>query len=65
MIIRVAAIEGSHWHSVYDATYLRHLAAMPDVALVGVQDGDAAVVKKRAAEGGKPPTFTDFRLLGQ
>ena len=34
MTIRVAAIEVCHWHSLYDAAYLRHLVAMPDVALV-------------------------------
>ena len=31
MSIRVAAIGVSHWHSLYDAAYLRHLVAMPDV----------------------------------
>jgi predicted dehydrogenase len=60
MTIRVAAIEVGHWHAVHDAAYLRHLAAMPDVALVGVQAGDAALAKKRAAEAGNPPTFTDY-----
>ena len=60
MTIRVAAIEVSHWHAVHDAAYLRHLTAMPDVELVGVQDGDAGLVKKRAAEAGNPPTFTDY-----
>jgi hypothetical protein len=34
MTIRVAAIEVSHWHALYDAAYLRHLVAMPDVELV-------------------------------
>ena len=63
MTIRVAAVEVSHWHAVYDAAYLRHLTAMPDVALVGVQDGDAVVVKKRAAEVGNPPTFTDYHRM--
>jgi hypothetical protein len=37
MTIRVAAIEVSHWHSIYDAAYLRHLVAMPDVDLVAIQ----------------------------
>jgi predicted dehydrogenase len=60
MTIRIAAIEVGHWHAVHDAAYLRHLTAMPDVALVGVQDGDAALAKKRAAEVGNPPTFTDY-----
>src|SRR5713226_8468784 len=52
MTIRIAAIEVSHWHAVHDAAYLHHLTAMPDVALVGVQDSNAELVKKRAAETG-------------
>ncbi|HYS91819.1 MAG TPA: Gfo/Idh/MocA family oxidoreductase, partial [Candidatus Acidoferrales bacterium] len=63
MTIRIAAIGVSHWHAVHDAAYLRHLTAMPDVALVGVQDGNAELVKKRAAETGNPPTFTDYRQM--
>lgn len=63
MTIRVAVIEVSHWHSLYDAAYLRHLVAMPDVALVGVQDSDAVLVAKRAAEVGHPRTFTDYRQM--
>ena len=56
MTIRVAGIEVSHWHSLYDAAYLRHLVAMPDVSLVAVQDGDGALAGKRAAEVGNPPS---------
>src|SRR5258706_525970 len=63
MTIRVAAIEVSHWHAVFDAAYLRHLVAMPDVELVAVQDSDAGLVAKRAAEVGSPPTFTDYRRM--
>ena len=63
MTIRVAAIEVSHWHALNDAAYLRHLVAMPDVELVGVQDGDAGLVEKRAAEVGRPLTFTDYRRM--
>jgi predicted dehydrogenase len=63
MTIRVAAIEVSHWHALHDAAYLRHLAAMPDVQLVGLQDSDPAVVARRAAEVGQPPTFTDHRQM--
>src|SRR6266545_3742815 len=33
MTIRIAAIGVGHWHAVHDAAYLRHLTAMPDVAL--------------------------------
>jgi predicted dehydrogenase len=60
MTIRIAAIEVSHWHALNDAAYLRHLVAMPDVKLVAVQDSDAGLVAKRAAEVGNPPTFTDY-----
>jgi predicted dehydrogenase len=63
MTIGVAAAGVSHWHAVFDAAYLRHLVAMPDVALVGVQDGEAALAAKRAAEVGNPPTFTDYREM--
>lgn len=63
MTIRVAAIEVSHWHALNDAAYLRHLVAMPDVRLVGVQDSDPGLVARRAAEVGGPPTFTDHRVM--
>jgi predicted dehydrogenase len=61
--IRVAAIEVSHWHALNDAAYLRHLVAMPDVELVAIQDSDAGLVAKRAAEVGNPATFTDHRKM--
>jgi predicted dehydrogenase len=63
MAIRVAAIEVSHWHALNDAAYLRHLVAMPDVELVGIQDSDPGLVAKRAEEVGRPPTFTDHRQM--
>jgi len=63
MTIRVAAIEVSHWHALNDAAYLRHLIAMPDVELVAIQDSDAGLVARRAAEVGNPPTFTDYRKM--
>jgi hypothetical protein len=63
MTIRIAAIEVNHWHALYDAAYLRHLVAMPDVELVAIQDSDADLVAKRAAEVGSPPTFTDYRKM--
>jgi predicted dehydrogenase len=59
--MRIAAIEVSHWHSLYDAAYLRVLSALPDVELVGLHDPDAHVAAKRARELGGPPTFTDYR----
>lgn len=63
MPIRIAAIEVNHWHSLYDAAYLRHLAGMPDVQIVGLQDPSAEMAAKRAAELGHPPTFTDYRRM--
>jgi predicted dehydrogenase len=63
MTIRIAAIGVSHWHALYDAAYLRHLVAMPDVELVAVQDSDAGLAAKRAAAVGSPPTFTDYREM--
>ena len=44
MTIRIAAIEVSQWHALYDAAYLRHLVTMPDVELVAIQDSDAGLV---------------------
>lgn len=61
--MRVAAIEVSHWHSLWDAAYLKMLAAMPDVQLVGLHDPSADVAAKRAAALGSPPTFTDYRTM--
>jgi predicted dehydrogenase len=63
MTIRIAAIEVGHWHALHDAAYLRHLVAMPDVELVAVQDSDAGLLSKRAAEVGNPATFTDYRQM--
>jgi predicted dehydrogenase len=63
MTIRIAAIEVSHWHALNDASYLRHLLTMPDVELVGIQDSDAEIVARRAAEVKNPPTFTDYKKM--
>ncbi len=63
--IRIAAIGVGHWHSLYDAAYLKTLARMPEVQLVGVQDADAALAAHRAGEVGGPAVFTDYRdMLG-
>src|SRR5262249_57511141 len=62
-VLRVASIEVSHWHSLYDAAYLRLLAGMDDVRLVGLHDPDAAVAADRAAALGGPPVFTDYRTM--
>ena len=62
-VIRVAAIEVGHWHALFDAAYLRLLAAMDDVQLVGLHDPSAAVAAERAAVLGNPPVFTDYRAM--
>jgi len=59
--VRIAAIGVGHWHSLFDAAYLKTLARMPEVQLVGLQDADAAIAAQRAAQLGGPPTFTDYR----
>ena len=61
--MRVAAIEVSHWHSLYDAAYLRILAGMRDVELVGLHDPRAECGRERAAAVGNPPVFTDYREM--
>jgi predicted dehydrogenase len=61
--VRVAATEVSHWHSLHDSAYLRHLTGLPDVELVGVQDPDAGIAARRAAALGDPPAFTDHREM--
>src|SRR5215510_11417234 len=63
MSIRIAAIELSQLHALNDAAYLRHFVPMPDGVLVAIQDSDAGLVAKRAAEVGNPPTFTDYRKM--
>ena len=63
MSIRIAAIEVGHWHSLFDAAYLKTLARMPDVRLAGVQDPDAAMAAQRASQVGGPPVFTDYREM--
>ncbi len=62
--IRVAAIGMTHWHSLWDASYLLHLAAMPDVEIVGIHDSSAETAAHRASElGGGIPTFTDYPAM--
>ena len=60
---RIAAIGVSHWHSLHDAAYLRLLAEMSDVELVGLHDLDASVAAERAAALGGLPVFTDARAM--
>ncbi len=64
MSTRVAAIGVCHWHSLYDAAYLRHLAAMDDIQIAGIHDDDPQIASHRAKEiGGGIPTYTDYRKL--
>ena len=63
MSARIAAIGVSHWHSLYDSAYLRHLAAIPDTKLVALQDTSAAIAAQRAAELGDPAVYTDYRRM--
>ena len=64
MIIRVAAIGVGHWHSLYDAAYLRHLAAMGDVEIVGIHDGHPEIAAHRASEiGGGAPTYNSYKTM--
>ena len=61
MTIRVAAIGICHWHSIYDSAYLRHLAAMDDVGIVGIHDDQPDIAAHRVSEiGGGIPTFTRY-----
>src|SRR5262245_65296035 len=61
--IRVAATGVSHWHSLYDSAYLRHLAGMPDMQLVALQDSSAEIAAHRAAALGGARVYTDYRQM--
>lgn len=63
MTVRVAAIGMSHWHSLWDAAYLRHLSKLDMVEIVGIQDPDRKVAEHRASEVGGPPVFTDYKEM--
>ena len=58
---RVAAIDVSHWHSAYDAAYLRILRDL-GCDLVGVSDRDERIARDRAERFGGTP-FTDYRRM--
>ncbi len=63
MPIRIAALGAGHWHALYDAAYLKNLAAIPDATLVALHDPDPHILAHRAAALGNPPTYTDHRAL--
>src|SRR5260370_624453 len=58
---RVAVTEVSHWHSIYDASYLRILRDL-GCEIVGVSDRSARIVGERAEHFGGAP-FTDYRKM--
>jgi predicted dehydrogenase len=58
---RVAAIDVSHWHSAYDASYLRILRDL-GCDIVGVSDRAAPIANDRAQRFGSRP-FTDYRRM--
>jgi predicted dehydrogenase len=61
--VRIAAIGVGHWHSLYDAAYLKSLLRIDEARLVAVHDPDAAMVTSRATELGGPATYTDYREM--
>jgi predicted dehydrogenase len=63
MTTRVAAIGVTHWHSLYDSAYLRHLVTLPGYELVALHDESAEIAAKRAAQLGNPAVFTDYREM--
>jgi len=58
---RVAAIDVSHWHSAYDASYLRVLRDL-GCDIVGVSDRNERIAKNRAERFGSTP-FADYRRM--
>ncbi|MBV8093721.1 MAG: Gfo/Idh/MocA family oxidoreductase [Acetobacteraceae bacterium] len=58
---RVVVTEVSHWHSVYDAAYLRILRDL-GCDIVGVSDRSARIAAERAEHFGGTP-FTDYREM--
>ena len=58
---RVAAIDVSHWHSAYDASYLRILLDL-GCDIVGVSDRAERIARDRAERFGSAP-FTDYRRM--
>jgi hypothetical protein len=58
---RVAAIDVSHWHSAFDAAYLRILRDL-GCEIVGVSDRSGRISKNRAERFGSTP-FTDHRRM--
>jgi predicted dehydrogenase len=57
--MRIVLIGVSHWHTPF---FLEPCLAMPDVAIVGVSDPDAARAAPAAAKAGCP-VFTDYQEM--
>ena len=58
---RVAAIDVSHWHSAYDASYL-HILRDLGCDIVGVSDRAERIARDRAERFGSTP-FADYRRM--
>ena len=58
---RIAVIDVSHWHSTYDASYLKILTDL-ERDIVGVSDRDEAIARDRARRFNSVP-FTDYREM--
>ena len=56
----MAAIGVSHWHSLFDSAYLRHLQDLTGYELVGVQDPVPEIATKRSSALGGVSAFTDY-----
>jgi predicted dehydrogenase len=61
--MRRAASGMSHWYALYDAAYLRRLARIPDVHLVGLHDPNPQIAAQRSAAVGHPLIFTDYAQI--
>jgi predicted dehydrogenase len=58
---RIAVIDVSHWHSTYDASYLKILQSL-EREIVGVSDANEAIARDRAERFGSAP-YTDYRRM--
>jgi predicted dehydrogenase len=61
--VRIAAVGVGHWHSLYDAAYLKSVLGIDGLRLCAIHDPDAAILGARAKELGDPRTFTDHREM--
>lgn len=63
MPVRIAVTGVGHWHAFEDAAYLTHLARLPDVSVVAIEDPDPAstarVADRLDPTLGTPTRWTD------